>query len=346
MFSSFIHRLFGAPSCPTTRTVPLGLDTFEDRVVPASITFNNGVLFVSSDQTTNDFVRITAAGANTDGSTGVRMLTNVTGTWTAQTFGDAADPVSIISLDLKDGNDFVSVASLASTFVLVGEGNGNNLVRVGDTLAAAVIAGSGQNMISVGNGTMPTFGSFNLPGLAGSAAFVGWGYNFVAGGSEVFLAGNTGNANDNVVHMHSRAGSTAFVDLVGTGNNVIRTGSGNDGVSVIGGGNNVISVGDGDDIVRITGDGSNHVRTGYGSDTVTINGNGNNCLCAHGSGSITINGTGLEMVHAQYSSNLTISLNGAGAGSSVVAALTDGVFVDGTPVTASGTVGNVTVTFV
>jgi hypothetical protein len=341
MFSALFCSLFGETA--TARTARLALDTFEDRVVPSSVTFNNGVLFVTADQTTNDYVRITPIGTATDGSTGVKLVTNVTGTWTTQQF---TDPVTNIALDLKDGNDFVNVASLRQTIVLVGEGNGNNFVRVGDTISGGVIAGSGQNVISVGNGTVNGFGSFNLPGVASSVAFVGWGYNFVNGGTAFFLNGNTGNANDNFVEMRSKTGYTAFVDLVGTGNNVISTGAGNDGVSVIGGGDNWIFTGNGNDLVKVQGDGNNHVFVGAGDDTVTVNGNGDNSVWAFGSGSVTVNGTGGNSVFAAFSSGLTIALNGAGADSSVVASLTDGVYVDGTQVTQSGTAGNVQVWFV
>jgi hypothetical protein len=364
MFTSLL-RQSRAKSVHSPLKARLGLDAFEDRVVPANISFNSGVLLVEADQTTNDYVRITPIGASGDGSTGVKLVTNVQGSLQTMTFGGDGDPVTNIALDMKDGNDFVSVASLKQTIVLVGEGNGNNVVLLGDTLAAGVLAGSGQNVIAVGNSTLPdAFGSFNLPGFASEAVFVGWGYSFADGGRAVFLAGNTGNANDNLVLVGSKTGFRTFVDVVGTGNNLILTGNGDDGVSVIGGGNNLIFTGAGNDLVRIQGDGDNWVCTGSGDDTVeingngnnhvgagngannvTVNGNGNNSVCARGSGSITVNGSGQNFVHTGCGSTATVALNGAGAGSVVCADEFTSVFVDGVQVTEPGAVGNVTVNF-
>ena len=401
---AILRSLFGTPAARSPQTARLGFDTCEDRVVPATITFTNGILYVDADAATNDTVLITSAGTAKDGSTGVKVLTNVTGTWTCQKFGGTGNPVTNIALDMKDGNDFVDVASLRSTVVLVGEGNGNNFVEIGDTLAGGVIAGSGQNIISVGNSTLPNaFGSFNLPGTANSVAFVGWGYSFASGGTGIFLNGNTGNTNNNAVLMRTDAGFRSFVDIVGTGNNTVVTRAGDDGVSIIGSGANFVSTGAGNDLVRVQGDGNNCIFTGGGNDTVEINGFGDNCVRAgdgndqvtvfgngnnvirgghgddiltivgggnnqvytgdgnntttisgsgnntvrtRGTGSITVTGDGMNTVRARYSPGVTIALDGAGPGSSVVASLASGVFVDGNQVTESGVSGNVTVTFV
>ena len=125
----------------------------------------------------------------------MKVLTNVTGTWTLQKFGDATHQVTNVALDMKDGNDFVDVSSLRAARVLVGEGNGNDFVHVGDTLAGGLITGSGQNVVCIGGGSTTPFASFGLPNTAGSAVFLGWGYNFQNGGRDLFTSGAVGNTN-------------------------------------------------------------------------------------------------------------------------------------------------------
>jgi hypothetical protein len=347
----FISRLFGSPASakPSSRTVRLGLDTFEDRVVPASVSFTNGILYVAADAKTNDIVQITAIGAQKDGSTGVKVVTNVTGKLTTQKFGDAANPVATIALDMKGGNDVVDVASLRATMVFVGEGNGNNVISIGDTEAGELIAGSGQNVVSIGGGTANIFTDLNsLPGIvAGSAAYLGWNYQFLNGGQDLETNGYAaGKSHANVIHMATAAGESSIVDVYGDGNNQIIGGAGDDAIYVQGNGNNTIRARAGNDLVSINGNGNNDVHVGVGNNTVNITGGGKNTVWDRGSGSITVIGGGKNTVHARYSSDLTVSLYGPGAHSSVVASLTDGVFVDSTQVTASGVAGNVKVKIV
>jgi hypothetical protein len=347
---NFISRLFGSPASPksSSRTARLGLDTFEDRVVPASVSFTNGVLYVSADAKTNDIVQITAIGAQKDGSTGVKIVTNVTGKLTTQKFGDAANPVVTIALDMKGGNDVVDVASLRATMVFVGEGNGNNIVSIGDTEAGELIAGSGQNVVSIGGGTANIFTDCSLSTIvAGSAAYLGWNYQFLSGGQDLETNGYAaGKSHANVIHMATAAGESSIVDVYGNGNNQIIGGAGDDAIAVVGNGNNTIRARAGNDLVSINGNGNNDVHVGAGNNMVNISGGGKNTVWDRGSGSITLIGGGKNTVHARYSSDLTVSLYGPGAHSSVVASLTDGVFVDSIPVTASGVVGNVKVKIV
>src|SRR5262245_42547710 len=118
----------------TSHSVQLGLELFEDRIVPTTIvTFISGVVYVNADQTTDDTVTITAIGAASDGSTGVRITYSTPGGPVTEDHGDAAHPVTNIALDLKDGNDTVQVADLTSVAVYVGEGNGNNNITLGAT---------------------------------------------------------------------------------------------------------------------------------------------------------------------------------------------------------------------
>jgi hypothetical protein len=342
MFGPVLRRLFGTPARTHSRPVRLGLDVFEDRVVPASVTFLNGTLLIEADQATADTVRITPTGTAADGSTGVKVRSTLTGA-SAVTFGGAGNPVTTIALDLKDGDDRVNVASLKSVVVLVGEGNGNNVVKIGDARAGGVITGSGRNDLTIGNGTDNLFGSTSMPGTAGSVAFVGWGYTIAGGGTQIFLNGAPGNANDNVIRMKSDAGSRSFVEVIGGGDNWIRGGAGDDGVSIVGGGNNSVRLREGNDYLAITGDGDNCVGMGVGANTVVINGGGDNRVRSRGTGSVTVTGGGVNRVHVGADPNNEVRLNGAAAGSKVVASASAVVVVNGTPVVGPGTFDGVRV---
>lgn len=349
MLALITRLLFGQQQRPRTtpRAVKIGLDTFEDRLVPSSVTFTNGVLYVQSDQTTNDFVRITAAGAKHDGSTGVTLFTNVTGTWTTQTYGSASAPVTNIALDLKDGNDVVDVAPLSAATVYVGEGNGNDTVLLGASKTNVLLAGSGRDFVAMGGGSVNGAGDYSLPGFsAGSAVFVGWGYQFTNGGTGIYTTGPVVNNADNMIFMDSPKGENALVDIDGNGSNLIAGACGNIGVYIQGNGDNWVLTGNGDDRVTINGGGNNTVSAGSGANTVNISGNGNNSVSADGTGSITVAGVGKNTVRAGKNANVSVTLNGAGAGSSITASHLASVFVDGAQVAASGTVDNVKVKLV
>lgn len=334
MFGPVLRRPFRTPARTNPRT-RLGLDVFEDRVVPASVTFVGGTLLIDADPSTADTVRITPTGTATDGSTGVKVRSTFTGP-TAVTFGGAGDPVTTIALDLKDGDDRVTVASLASVIVLVGGGNGNNVVKVGDARGVGVVTGSGRNEVTIGNGTDNVFGSTTMPGTAGAVAFVGWGYQFGNAGTSIFLTSTTGNANDNEVRVKSDAGSRSFVEVVGTGDNFVTTGDGDDGVTIAGGGNNRVRGRGGNDYLAITGDGDNDVAAGTGANTVVITGNGDNRVRARGTGSVSITGGGVNRVNVACSDGVTVSLTGSAAGSKVTAPASAVVVVNGTTVTGPG----------
>jgi hypothetical protein len=346
-----LRVLCSATTAPAPRPAPrparLGVEAVEDRLVPASVTFVGGVLFVSADQATNDTVLITPTGPAHDGSTGVKLVTNVTGTWTTQKFGGVGNPVTNIALDMKDGNDFVDVASLRATAVYVGEGNGNNMVFLGDTLSGGLVAGNGQNHVRIGGATENLFTDAAQPGIvAGTGVFLGWGYQFFNAGKGIGTTNGIGNNQANTVFMDTHSGESSLVHIDGNGNNRIFGGRGDDSVYIAGNGNNLVREGAGDNQVLINGSGNNSVSVGTGNNTVHIVGDGNNTVKARGSGLITVVGIGKNVVSARHSSNLTVKLNEAGAGSSVTAALTDGIFVDNTQVTTSGTVDNVKVKLV
>jgi hypothetical protein len=288
-----------AKADPAPLAARLGLDAFEDRLVPASATFSNGVLVIAADQATDsDTVTIVAAGASADGSTGVTATYSTAGGPVTQTFGDAANPVTNIALDLKDGNDTVNVASLTATAVLVGEGNGNNVVTIGDTTFGGVVAGSGQNTLTVGGGSQNVWSATALPGVsAGSGAFVGWSYAFSGDYKGITAASSVGNANANAINMNTGAGQRSIVDVVGSGSNTVNGGDGIDSIYIWGDGGNALNLGAGDDLVRIDGNGNNTVSTGDGNDSVTINGNGNNTVYTNaGADAVVFNGGGTNVV--------------------------------------------------
>ena len=299
---SFFRSLFAGSASP--RKALLGLDAFEDRLVPAALpTLVDGVLFIQTDPVFDDTIKIVAAGANDDGSTGVAVTSSLFGGGTMV----YASPVTAIVLDMQGGNDSVTVGSLLATSVYVGEGNGNNTIKVGDTKSTLIVAGSGQNDVSIGGGTN------------GSAAYLGYAY--AVSPLNIAVGPAVGGVAANSVDLTGAAGTTTSVYIVGDGNNHVLGSTG-------------------DSVIVIDGDGSNTVKTDTGTDSVTIDGNGDNLVVARGSGRVTVNGSGSNTVRGGRDPGMTVSLNGAGAGSLAVA---PSVILDGTAVATSGTYGNVKV---
>jgi hypothetical protein len=304
-----LRSLFAAPASRSPRTTRLGLDVFEDRVVPANATFNAGILVITADQASdNDIVTIVAAGANADGSTGVTATYSTPGGPVTQTFGGAGDPVTNIALDLKDGNDTVNVASLTATAVLVGEGDGNNVVNLGNTKFGGLVAGSGQNIVSIGGGSDNVWSATAIPDFtAGTGVFIGWEYAFVGGFTGISAASSVVNFNANVINMNTGAGQRSLVNINGHGDNTVNGDAGIDAVYILGDGNNTLSMGADNDRVIIDGDGNNTVSTGAGDDTVNISGDGNNAVHTNGGNDTVIfNGGGANL---QSVNPLTVSVD-------------------------------------
>ena len=305
------------------RPCSLAIEHLESRLNP-SYTFNAGILIIQADtQNSNDYVHISAAGAANDGTTGVRVESNLVNGGKATTIGSAANPVLRITLDMKDGNDDVEIAGLAQTKVLVGEGNGNNVVNIGDSLVVAFAAGSGRNDASLGGGSNATVLEGYGPGYtlapAGTVTLIGWTYSVNPTTGGLSVPTQIGNNHDNAVVVHDQAGESAIVDIAGNGGNFVHTGQG-------------------DDIVWIQGNGDNLVLARKGHNTIEVDGNGDNYLRADGTGSITVVGQGDNSIHAgkNTADSVFVSFTGSGGHNSVTTESGAAVTVNGVVVTASG----------
>jgi hypothetical protein len=308
---------------PVRRARPcrLGFERLEDRLTPSTITFDSGILFIQDTAGSNNLIAISPAGSHHDGSTGVRVYSNLTG-WHTQTFGDASHPVTKVSIALKDGNNLVAVGSLTGAQVLMGVGNGNNLIAVGDTQATGLIAGSGRNIVSLGGGTDAAFSGYDPRGgfsTAATVALVGESYLFDPDGAHLHAPSIIGNDSNNLIAIHDRAGQSALVDINGNGSNLVATG-------------------DGDDVVWVQGHGNNVVDGDEGVNVLEVDGDGNNRVSASGTGSITIHGQGNNQVDAGPQSGDAVSLVFTGTGGHNVVTTTNlaDVQVNGVTVTAPG----------
>lgn len=313
LFARVPSRLTCSARPARPATARLGLEGCEDRTVPASIAFDpaTGVLRIDADSNTDDFVQITPAGASSTGSTGVRVLSSIDG-YQNRVFGDTA-PIGQIQINGQNGNDNVQVASL-DVVVLIGEGNGNNFVRVGNTRGTAVIAGSGRNNVQLGGGTdNGAFTNF-FPGVTtGVAVFLGYDYVF-GDPLGIFVNGEVGNNRDNYVSVGTAAGQSASVDILGNGTNNVSGGAGTDYVRVIGNGNNYVNAGTGANFLFVQGSGNNNL-TGLGTGSITIDGGGNNHVNAgtNAGNAVTLtNAVGFSYIAAANAAAVTV--NGATAG--------------------------------
>jgi hypothetical protein len=314
-----------SPVAPRRRR--LTVEQLESRQV-LSYTFSGGLLIIHADaDKSNDSVKIVAAGAASDGSTVVQVRSNLVNQNKPTNIGGLGSPVLGVTLDLRNGNDKVSIESLPQVKVLVGEGNGNNDIRVGDASAIGVIAGNGHNHVELGAGSsLNVFGIVPGNGVlpANTVAILGWKYSVTpAGGITTDLApiGNNRSAND--VKIRDAAGKIAIVDIAGSGSNSVDTG-------------------DGDDIVWIQGSGNNHIKVHKGINQVQVDGNGNNDVDSQGVGSITINGQGNNDIKAgpNPGNAVLLTFTNQGGHNQVKATAGANVQVNGVQITLSGKVAN------
>jgi hypothetical protein len=327
----------------------LVVEQLETREV-LSFTFNAGVLIIHADTAnSNDSVKIVAAGAAHDGSTGVQVRSNLVNHGQPTNFGGSGNPVTRVTLDLQNGNDKVSIDNLAQVRIRVGEGNGNNDIHVGDALDIGVAAGNGHNHVDLGAGLQNGAGGLAPGGAvtsatvsssagalqggvvtpAGTVALLGWSYTIdtSTGGLFTPIPPIGGNRSGNDVKIHDQAGKTAIVDIAGNGSNSVE-------------------VGDGDDIVWIQGSGNNHIQANKGNNQVQVDGNGNNDIKSKGTGSITVNGQGNNEIDAGTDprSAVFLSFTKPGGHNHVKAATGASVQVSGVAITKSGKVANTNTT--
>jgi hypothetical protein len=306
------------------RPCPLTLESIESRLVP-SFTFSSGVLIVHADtSTSSDYVTISSTGSAGDGSTGVKVRSNLVNNGAATTIGGPGNPVLRITLDMQDGNDTVLIAGLAQTRIRVGEGNGNNVVAIGDAQDIGVAVGNGRNAVLVGGGSANTAGGIapgNTIAPAGTVVLVGWSYTIdnTTGGLFTPFTPIGNNHASSAVIVRNHTGQKAVVDVATDGSSVVATD-------------------DGDDIVWVQGNGNSLISGDKGNNQIQVDGNGNNRIDARGIGSITVNGQGNNRIDAGNNANnaVYLSFTGPGGNNKVWASTGATVKINGLSVTSSG----------
>jgi phosphodiesterase/alkaline phosphatase D-like protein len=211
----------------------------------------------------SDTVSISATGASTTGSTGVRVDAYLGGSFSTQTFTQS---FTAIRANLGAGADVFTLSPglLITTAVNADDGykvmflgGGNDLVNVKPTSTSGgyFTAGNGSSSLLLGTGYNLVFlggGNNTVTVTAGSTASglfqVGSGNNTLTlggGSNTVFL----GNGNNTVV-----AGTAT-----GTGFNLIQAGNGNNNLTVQGTGGAVIMTGTGQDVIRALNGGYDYI---------------------------------------------------------------------------------------
>ncbi|HEX3151300.1 MAG TPA: hypothetical protein VHR66_24695, partial [Gemmataceae bacterium] len=217
---------------PSTRKSRLlALESIESRLVP-SFTFSSGVLIVHADtSTSSDYAFVNPTGSASDGSTGVKVRSNLVNNGAPTTIGGAGNPVVRITLDMQDGNDAVLIAGLAKTRIRVGEGNGDNVIAVGDAQDIGVAVGNGRNAILVGGGSANTAGGIapgNSIAPAGTVVLVGWSYTIdtTTGGLFTPFAPIGNNHANSAIIVRDHTGQKSVVDVATDGSSLIATDDG------------------------------------------------------------------------------------------------------------------------
>jgi hypothetical protein len=229
------------------------------------------------------------------------------------------------------GNNVIDVGAGDN---LVSAGFGNDVVRGGDG-RNSIMAGDGDNQITLGHGDNGVVG-----GLGKDHVTVGHGTNsiFTAGGADWIITGNGNNSvsagagDDRVITGagddfvtddggHNRIDTGAGADVVnvnalewhidpigwmptvtkGKGSNVIRTGAGDDRVTVLNDeGTADVGLGAGADYAEVS-DGTNRVNGHEGND-ILIGGNGSDTL---------VGGLGLDLLVGGWGADTLIGGDGA-----------------------------------
>lgn len=190
------------------------------------------------------------------------------------TFPGWGASISVLSIDMKGGDDRVSLAGSAiASDVRVSGGDGNDTIEITATLlgSLAIEGGDGNDLLTMTNSEVRSTG-----GLASAVVAMGGGLDKVsiqksrfAGNLWVFGFGISGN--------ESAAASIDLADLTVGGNLLVNTSDGNDTFflrrSTVTGTTTVDSAGGGDRVSLVSDSlaGSLTVRTGSGADTVTLN---------------------------------------------------------------------------
>jgi hypothetical protein len=203
------------------------------------IAYQNGTVFVVDQSNSNDNVVVTptgGGGADVSSNLGSHAYSSVNG----------------VVVGLGDGNNNVAIGNLPGAAVDVTALSGNNNIVIGDTGKLLVHVGGGNNNIITGN-TSP-------------------GAQFIAVG---------GNGNNNIITLNS---SPADIVVAGNGNNNIVASGTAPSVNTDSGQNTVDSAGD---FIEVLGNGNNNILDFGTSDVVWLGGSGNNNILNDGTGSWT-----------------------------------------------------------
>ncbi len=225
----------------------------------------------------------------------------------------------------NQGNDTINAAGGTGTVIA---GDGNNLIETGKSDGLTIVVGKGDNTIDLqhGNDFVTTLGgtqTINLTGDVKSAVISGSGDRTIndtsnaAGGSAVTVSGghNTIYTNHDV-SIHATTGvevdqsGHGTLNFVGTGNDLLYLGSGDD--TVVEAGSATVHGGKGQLLFQ-GGAGNESVQAGSGNATL-FGGSGHDFFAAGGGFTTMIAGTGNDTFVGGSHSDL---MDGQGAKSNV-----------------------------
>ena len=228
-------------------------------------------LYIVGGANSNDHVTVNATGGSNTGSTGVQVQTQLDG--------------------MNANSKYTQVFTNINVFL----GNGNENVQFSDklTIGATIVAGTGNDNITLANGD-DNVTVVRARGRGNVNVQVGDGNNVVT------LQNTTGNGQAKAGHgANTIVGADGNIGVqIGDGsNNRVMLGNGNDNVQIGDGSNQVVTLGNGNDNVQI-GNGSNQLVTlGNGNNSVHIgNGNSNDITVGNGTNDIHLGDGNLELI--------------------------------------------------
>lgn len=245
--------------------------------------------------------------------------------------GDGNDRIYSMTNDTniygESGNDYIHLATNGTANQTSGEGyvvdggDGKDTIEIMTNGHRGLITGgAGDDKILVGNATDKWNYCYtdntNIQGGSGNDKFIivnGKNNVFAGDGKNVFeindsiksgysINGGTGNdsftinASDSEGTINGNSGNNTFI-INGSNNQDIKTGSGNDTITVSGN-NNKIDAQAGEDVITVTGT-NNEINAGSGNDKIYINSSNNSAYITGGDGddNISVTGTNNSNIH-------------------------------------------------
>lgn len=238
--------------------------------------------------------------------------------------GDGNDRIYSMTNDTniygESGNDYIHLATNGTANQTSGEGyvvdggDGKDTIEIMTNGHRGLITGgAGDDKILVGNATDKWnycyIDNTNIQGGSGNDKFIivnGKNNVFAGDGKNIFeindsiksgysINGGTGNdsftinASDSEGTINGNSGNNTFI-INGSNNQDIKTGSGNDTITVSGN-NNKIDAQAGEDVITVTGT-NNEINAGSGNDKIYINSSNNSAYITGGDGDDNISDTG------------------------------------------------------